>query len=230
MSARTSASVYATARAEGRAALVGYLPAGFPSYDGCVAAMTAMVVGRSRHRRDRPALLRPRARRPDDPGGRGHRAAQQDAHDRRAAHRRSGRRDGRCGAGHDLLEPGAALRRRAVRRRPRIGRRHRPHHSRPDSRRGGGVDRGQRRARAGTRLPRGAVVVRRPHRVDHSACRGWVYAASTMGVTGARATTSSVGAADWSSGCAPRPTFRSASASASPTATRRRRSRRTPMA
>lgn len=43
MSARTSASVYATARAEGRAALVGYLPAGFPSYDGCVAALTAMV-------------------------------------------------------------------------------------------------------------------------------------------------------------------------------------------
>src|SRR3954470_22853300 len=43
MSTRTSASVYATARDEGRAALVGYLPAGFPSYDGCVAALTAMV-------------------------------------------------------------------------------------------------------------------------------------------------------------------------------------------
>jgi len=43
MSGRTSASVYAAARAEGRAALVGYLPAGFPSYDGCVAALTAMV-------------------------------------------------------------------------------------------------------------------------------------------------------------------------------------------
>jgi len=39
----TSASVYATARDEGRAALVGYQPAGFPSYDGCVAALTAMV-------------------------------------------------------------------------------------------------------------------------------------------------------------------------------------------
>lgn len=35
--------VFAAARAEGRAALVGYLPAGFPSYDGAVAAMTAMV-------------------------------------------------------------------------------------------------------------------------------------------------------------------------------------------
>ena len=40
---KTSASVYAATRAEGRAALVGYLPAGFPSYDGCVAALTAMV-------------------------------------------------------------------------------------------------------------------------------------------------------------------------------------------
>jgi tryptophan synthase alpha chain len=39
----TSASVYAAARAENRAALAGYLPAGFPSYDGCVAALTAMV-------------------------------------------------------------------------------------------------------------------------------------------------------------------------------------------
>ena len=39
----TSASVYAAVRAENRAALAGYLPAGFPSYDGCVAALTAMV-------------------------------------------------------------------------------------------------------------------------------------------------------------------------------------------
>src|SRR4051795_13685525 len=38
-----SGEAYARARAEGRAALVGYLPAGFPSYDGCVAALTAMV-------------------------------------------------------------------------------------------------------------------------------------------------------------------------------------------
>jgi len=38
-----SGDAYAKARADGRAALVGYLPAGFPSYDGCVAALTAMV-------------------------------------------------------------------------------------------------------------------------------------------------------------------------------------------
>ena len=31
------------ARGEGRAALVGYLPAGFPSYEGCVAGLRAMV-------------------------------------------------------------------------------------------------------------------------------------------------------------------------------------------
>jgi tryptophan synthase alpha chain len=35
--------VFAAARAEGRAALVGYLPAGFPSVEGSVAAMRAMV-------------------------------------------------------------------------------------------------------------------------------------------------------------------------------------------
>jgi len=43
MTTRTSAAVYAAARDEGRAALVGYLPAGFPTYDGCVAGLTAMV-------------------------------------------------------------------------------------------------------------------------------------------------------------------------------------------
>jgi tryptophan synthase alpha chain len=34
---------FETARAEGRAALVGYLPAGFPSVDGAIAAATAMA-------------------------------------------------------------------------------------------------------------------------------------------------------------------------------------------
>lgn len=37
--------VFAAARAEGRAALVGYLPAGYPSVAGAVDAMTAMVRG-----------------------------------------------------------------------------------------------------------------------------------------------------------------------------------------
>ena len=37
--------LFSTCRAEGRAALVGYLPVGFPSYDESVAAMVAMVEG-----------------------------------------------------------------------------------------------------------------------------------------------------------------------------------------
>ncbi len=37
--------LFARCRDEGRAALIGYLPAGFPSYDLAVAAMTAMVEG-----------------------------------------------------------------------------------------------------------------------------------------------------------------------------------------
>ena len=37
------ADAFVRARAENRRVLVGYLPAGFPSYDGCVAALTAMV-------------------------------------------------------------------------------------------------------------------------------------------------------------------------------------------
>jgi tryptophan synthase alpha chain len=37
--------VFAAARAEGRSVLVGYLPAGFPTYEGCVDAVRAMVDG-----------------------------------------------------------------------------------------------------------------------------------------------------------------------------------------
>ena len=36
---------FSAARAEGRALLIGYLPAGFPSYDEGVTAITAMVEG-----------------------------------------------------------------------------------------------------------------------------------------------------------------------------------------
>ncbi|MFD9816397.1 tryptophan synthase subunit alpha, partial [Streptomyces sp. NPDC059080] len=38
-------SVLATAREENRAALVGYLPAGFPTVDGGIRAATAMLEG-----------------------------------------------------------------------------------------------------------------------------------------------------------------------------------------
>ncbi|HET7327219.1 MAG TPA: tryptophan synthase subunit alpha [Nocardioidaceae bacterium] len=36
---------FAAARSDGRGLLVGYLPAGFPSYDGCIEALRAMVAG-----------------------------------------------------------------------------------------------------------------------------------------------------------------------------------------
>src|SRR5215218_325339 len=39
----STAKAFAAARDEGRAALIGYLPAGFPSYAGGVAALTALA-------------------------------------------------------------------------------------------------------------------------------------------------------------------------------------------
>ncbi|WP_457207148.1 tryptophan synthase subunit alpha [Nocardioides sp. P5_C9_2] len=39
----TTATAFATARAEGRAALIGYLPAGYPSVEGSIEAIRAMV-------------------------------------------------------------------------------------------------------------------------------------------------------------------------------------------
>jgi tryptophan synthase alpha chain len=40
---KSSGEVIARARSEGRAALVGYLPAGFPTYKGCIDAFAAMI-------------------------------------------------------------------------------------------------------------------------------------------------------------------------------------------
>ncbi len=99
---------------------------------------------RERRRRDRagPAVLRSghgRRRHPEgDPGRSGGRIPP-------APRFRRGRRDHRArrhsGAGHDLLEPGRAVRRRPVRRRTRRRGRGGAHHARPDSRRGGRVAR-----------------------------------------------------------------------------------------
>ena len=41
----TVEKIFANARAEGRAALVGYLPAGYPTVDGSVEMLSAMVDG-----------------------------------------------------------------------------------------------------------------------------------------------------------------------------------------
>lgn len=45
MTTLSTSAAFATARAEGRSALVGYLPAGFPDVPGAVEAMTVMVEG-----------------------------------------------------------------------------------------------------------------------------------------------------------------------------------------
>ena len=100
------------ARAEGRAALVGYLPAGFPDVDGGIEALRAHGRRRLRRHRGRPALQRPGDGRPHDPGRRPAGARARRPHRRRAAHRRGGRRDRHAHRGDDLLEPGRALRRR----------------------------------------------------------------------------------------------------------------------
>ncbi|HVS68464.1 MAG TPA: tryptophan synthase subunit alpha [Mycobacteriales bacterium] len=42
---RSSGEAFVKANAEGRAAFVGYLPAGFPSYDGAIEALRALVDG-----------------------------------------------------------------------------------------------------------------------------------------------------------------------------------------
>ena len=125
------------ARAEGRAALVGYLPVGFPDVDDVgrrrAARWSRAVWTSSRSAcpysdplMDGPVIQHAveaalRARHP---------------HPGRARRRRAVARRRRPGAGHDLLEPGRPVRRRAVRRRPRRRRRRRADHPRPDPRRG----------------------------------------------------------------------------------------------
>ncbi|HNI71277.1 MAG TPA: tryptophan synthase subunit alpha, partial [Marmoricola sp.] len=43
MSVTSTTAIFEQARAEGRAALIGYLPAGFPTKQGAIEAITAMV-------------------------------------------------------------------------------------------------------------------------------------------------------------------------------------------
>ena len=103
------------AKAEGRAALIAYLPVGYPDVDGSIAAMRGGRRGRGRHRRDRRPVQRPGHGRPGDPAGRRRRRAGRRRHARRAAGGRGGRRRRRRPGGDELLEPDRALRRRAVR-------------------------------------------------------------------------------------------------------------------
>ena len=90
----TVATAFDKARGDGRAALVGYLPAGFPTSRAGSrrCAPWSTPAGRDR---GRPALQRPGHGRPDDPGRRPARARGRRPHPRRAPHGRGGRRDRR---------------------------------------------------------------------------------------------------------------------------------------
>ena len=98
--------VFTTARAESRAALIAYLPAGYPTVAGSTGAAHPGPRRRRGPRRGRPALLRPGARRPGiqravDAALRGG-VRMRDTLSVVEAGRRAGRPRGR----HDLLEPG----------------------------------------------------------------------------------------------------------------------------
>ena len=82
--------IFAGCRAEGRGALVGYLPAGYPTVDGSVRAADRAGRGRLRPARGRRALLRPGDGRPDHPGRRRDRAARRHPAARRCSPSSSG--------------------------------------------------------------------------------------------------------------------------------------------
>ena len=166
---RMSAAVaFEKARADGRAALVGYLPAGFPDVDGGIAALRAMVDAGCDVIEVGLPYSDPVHGRADDPGRGPAGARRRRPHPRRAADRRGGRRDRHPDAGHDLLEPGRAVRRGAVRRRPRRRRGSRADHPRPHARQRARLDRGRRRPRPRQGLPGRAVLDRRADRDDHA--------------------------------------------------------------
>ena len=98
-SQRVSARPPSTRRApSGRAALVGYLPAGFPDVAGGIEALRGDGRRRLRRDRGRPALQRPGDGRPHHPGRRPAGPRRRRPHHRRAAHGRGGRRHRRADA------------------------------------------------------------------------------------------------------------------------------------
>ena len=161
-------TAFEKARADGRSALVGYLPAGFPDVAGGIDALRAMVdsgcdvieVGLPY---SDPVMDGPTIQAAAQLALRGRRTDR-----RRAAHRRGGRRHRYARRGDDLLEPCRALRRGALRGRSRRRRRRGPDHPRPDARlRPRVVGRG-RPARPRQGLPGRAVVDRRADRHDRA--------------------------------------------------------------
>ena len=106
-------------RAEGHGTLIGYLPVGFPDLQTEHRCRRRPGGERRGHRRARPAVLG------SGDGWHGHPAGDPGVAGRRvqaASRFRGGRGDlgpgRRAAAAHDLLEPGAAVRRRPLRRRP----------------------------------------------------------------------------------------------------------------
>ena len=220
------------ARADGRAALVGYLPAGFPTVDGAIEAMRAMVdagcdvieVGLpySDPVMDGPTIQ----------------AAAQRALEGGVRVRdvlRTVEAVAATGAPTLVMTYWNPVERYGVatlRGRPGVGRRGRAHHARPHARQRCGVDHGCRCHDLDK------VFLIAPSSTDErlamttAACRGFVYAAAVMGVTGARRTTSDLSGPLVARARPPSrdraPSCPSRSAWASATATRRPRSRRTP--
>ena len=212
----TLQTVFAKAKADDRAALVGYLPAGFPTQEGAIAAATAMVEAGC----DVIEIGLPYT----DPLMDG--PTIQDAVHRALvdgtriadvfAHGRGRRRDRRRHAGHDVLEPRSTATASSAFARDLANAGGAGHdHARPDARGGRALAGGRRRARTSTRSSwsRSAPPTS-ASRPSPSAARGFVYAASLMGVTGAREPVDIGGRRAWSSGPAGRtPTCRSASGS-----------------
>ena len=207
--------------ADGSGALVGYLPVGFPDLDD--QHRRGRRAGRERRRRPRarPAVLRPGHGRPGHPEGDPGRRSQTAS----ASATFHGRRGGpqprrRARARDDLLEPRACGSAWSASPTPARRRGSRAHHARPHPRRGRRLDRGQRAHRARPGVPRRAVLHRRTPAATVEASRGFVYAVSTMGITGARADVDAAARDRWSPACATagrRPAPASASASPPPT-------------
>ena len=152
------AGLFETCRGEGRSALIGYLPTGFPNVQNSIDAMVAMVesgcdiievgVAYSDPGMDGPTIA----------------AATEAALARRCPGARCaarGRGDQQCRwqrGGDDVLESGAALGRRCVRAGSGRGRRAGADHAGPDSRRGRRVAECLRCPQSGSHLPGGPVL------------------------------------------------------------------------
>ncbi len=105
----------AAARAENRAALVGYLPAGYPSVQGGIDAIVAMVRGGVDVVEIGLPYSDPLMDGPDHPARRRGGAAARH-HDGRRPHHGAWRRgDRRADSRHELLEPDRAIWRTPVR-------------------------------------------------------------------------------------------------------------------